>query len=140
MQITQLIDSQPTIMQEISMFINKVTLQELKNRIEEKVFKMLAKLKKQNKQINESVINREDFLEVMKNVDGKGLSESTLQLIQPLVQVNPNNGHIYQAKMVNFLIDEVNAKAEISKDAVVSKTQNGGQVLSFKQLESDDEQ
>ena len=36
-------------MQEISMFINKVTLQELKNRIEEKVFKMLAKLKKQNK-------------------------------------------------------------------------------------------
>ena len=42
--------------------------------------------------------------------------------------------------MVSFLIDEINAKALIGKDAVVSQTQNGGQVLSFKQLESDDEQ
>ena len=49
MQITQLIDSQPAILQEIATMIQKVTLPELKSRIEEKVFKMLAKLKKQNK-------------------------------------------------------------------------------------------
>ena len=49
MQITQLIDSQPAILQEIATMIQQVTLPELKSRIEEKVFKMLAKLKKQNK-------------------------------------------------------------------------------------------
>ena len=42
---------------------------------------MLAKLKKNNKQINESVINRDDFLEVMKSIDGTGLSEETQSLM-----------------------------------------------------------
>ena len=112
----------------------------MKERLEEKIYKMLAKLKKNNKQINESVINRDDFLAVMKSIDGQGLSQESQALIQPLVQVNPNHGHIYQAKIVAFLIEEVNAKYEITKGATVQNTQNGGQVLSFKQLESDDEQ
>ena len=50
-----------------------------------KIYKMLAKLKKNNKQINESVINKDDFVEVLKGVDGKGISDVTLELIQPLV-------------------------------------------------------
>ena len=73
---------------------------------------MLAKLKKNNKQINESVINRDDFLQLLKDVDGKGISEETLELIQPLLQVNPNHGHIYQAKIARFLFDEINAKRD----------------------------
>lgn len=105
----------------------------------EKVYKMLAKLKKNNKQINESVINKEDFLEVIKVINDSGISENTQNLIQPLVQVNANHGHIYQAKIVNFLLDEVDAMREMRKMGNVESTQGGGQVLSFKQLESDDE-
>ena len=65
--------------------IQKVSFEGLKERIEEKVYKMLAKLKKNNKQINESVINRDDFLAVMKSIDGQGLSQESQALIQPLV-------------------------------------------------------
>ena len=100
---------------------------------------MLAKLKKNNKQINESVINRDDFLEVMKGIDGKGISEDLQALMQPLVQVNANHGHIYQAKIVLFLFDEVSAQMKSSEDATDEKAPDGGQVLSFKQLESDDD-
>lgn len=98
---------------------------------------MLAKLKKNNKQINESVINRDDFVEVMKGIDGKGISENVLTLIQPLVQVNINHGHIYQAKILLFLFDEVNSQINSGKGS--EKAPDGGQVLSFKQLESDDD-
>ena len=65
--------------------IQKVGFDGLKERLEEKIYKMLAKLKKNNKQINESVINRDDFLAVMKSVDGQGLSQESQALIQPLV-------------------------------------------------------
>lgn len=99
--------------------IEAVSFEGLKSMMTEKVYKMLAKLKKNNKQVNESVINREDLLEVFKAVNGKGLSEASVALIQPLVQVNPNHGHIYQAKIVGFLLDEANAKKEISADATV---------------------
>ena len=101
---------------------------------------MLAKLKKQNKQINESVINRDDFVAVLKAIDDKGISDETLALIQPLVQVNPNHAHIFQSKIVGFVLDEINAsRKEVTKEAFVAETQGGGQVLSFKQLESDDD-
>jgi len=88
------------------------------------------------------VIDRDAFLEVIKSIDDEGLSEGTQAIIQPLVQVNPNHGHIFQAKMVLFLFDEANAKWELTKsnNTNVQQTKNGGQVLSFKQLESDDEQ
>ena len=46
MQITKLIDSQPAMMKELAQFIEKVTLAGLKELIEGKVYKMLAKLKK----------------------------------------------------------------------------------------------
>ncbi len=65
--------------------IDAVTYEGLKKMMSEKVYKMLAKLKKNNKQVNESVINRDDLLEVLKQVDGKGLSENSVALIQPLV-------------------------------------------------------
>ena len=65
--------------------IQKVGFDGLKERLEEKIYKMLAKLKKNNKQINESVINRDDFLAVMKSIDGQGLSQESQALIQPLV-------------------------------------------------------
>lgn len=94
----------------------------LKEKINDKVYKMLAKLKKNNKQINESVINKEDLLEVFKSIDNKGLSDDMVALIQPLLQVNPNHGHIYQAKIVNFLLDETQARRELMKDAKVEQT------------------
>ena len=80
---------------ELLTLIDAVTLEGLKERIGEKVYKMLAKLKKNNKQINESVINRDDFVSILKSVDDKGITDETLALIQPLVQVNPNHGHIF---------------------------------------------
>jgi len=73
------------MMKEIAALIQKASLDGLKALLEEKVYKMLAKLKKNNKQINESVINRDDFLAAMKSVDGKGVSEASQALIQPLV-------------------------------------------------------
>ena len=80
-----MIDSQPALLKEVAALISKAGLDGLKSRLAEKVYKMLAKLKKNNKQINESVINRDDFLEVMKSIDGTGLSEETQSLMQPLV-------------------------------------------------------
>ena len=56
--------------------------------IEAKVYKMAAKLKKNNKQVNESVIKRGDFLEVLQEINpnyGQGISDETLALIQPLL-------------------------------------------------------
>ena len=76
---------------------------------------------------------------MLKDVNGVGLTDGTLGLIQPLVQVNPNHGHIYQAKIVGFLLDEIQAKKEMTAGANVEQTQGGAQILSFKQLESDDE-
>jgi len=64
-------------MQEFVHLIRKVSLEELKSKIEERVYKMLAKLKKNNKTINESVINREEFLEVIEQLNGKSLSVET---------------------------------------------------------------
>ena len=111
----------------------------MKETIDGKVYKMLAKLKKNNKQVNESVINRDDLLEVLRAINGKGLTDEAVALIQPLVQVNPNHGHIYQAKIVTFLLDESYAKREMTQGATVHQTQDGAQVVSFKQLESDEE-
>ena len=62
-----------------------------------------------------------------------------VSLIQPLLEVNPNHSHIYQVKIVNFLLDETQARREMAKDANIEQTQNGSQVVSFKQLESDEE-
>lgn len=64
--MSQLVDSQPQVSQELLSLIDSVTLDGLKARIGDKVYKMLAKLKKNNKQINESVINRDDFVEVLR--------------------------------------------------------------------------
>lgn len=77
MQITQLVNGQPAMTKELAQLIQKVTLPELKSRLEEKVYGMLVKIKKQNTQITESAINRDDFLEVIKSVDGQGLSQGT---------------------------------------------------------------
>ena len=100
---------------------------------------MLAKLKKNNKQINESIINRDDFLNVLREINPAGMTEETLNLIQPLLQVNPNHGHIFQAKIVNFLLDEIHARRAVGQGANIEKTQSGAQVLSFQQLQSEDE-
>ena len=65
--------------------IKKATIDGVKDRIQSKVYKLVLKLKKNNKQINESVIDRDAFFEVIKSIDGKGLSEATQALIQPFV-------------------------------------------------------
>ena len=61
--------------------IKKATIDGVKDRIQSKVYKLVLKLKKNNKQINESVIDRDAFFEVIKSIDGKGLSEATQVLI-----------------------------------------------------------
>ena len=121
-QISSLIENNSELRTEFGALIDSVGVDQLKQLINEKVYKMLAKLKKNNKQINESVINKDDFLEVIKVINETGISENTQNLIQPLVQVNANHGHIYQAKIVNFLLDEVNAMKEMSKVGNVENT------------------
>ena len=69
-----MVDSQPELSKEVLAIVDAVTVDGLKQRIGEKVYKMLAKLKKNNKQINESVINREDFEEVIVGINQKGLT------------------------------------------------------------------
>ena len=56
---------------------------------------------------------------MLKSVDGTGLSEETIAKIQPFVQVNPNHGHIYQAKIVTFFLDESIAMRDTTKGAEV---------------------
>jgi len=89
------VENSPELVIEMLALVDAVTIEGLRERINEKVYKMLAKLKKNNKQINESVVNRDDLLGVLREIDGKGLSDEVVSLIQPLVQVNPNHGHIY---------------------------------------------
>ena len=74
-------ESSPELVIEVLALVDAVTIVGLKERINEKVYKMLAKLKKNNKQINESVINRDDLLEVLREIDGKGLSDEVVSLI-----------------------------------------------------------
>ena len=90
-----MIDSQPDFVREILAIADAVTFEELKARMNEKVYKMAATIKKNNKQISESVINRDDLLAVFREINGNGLSNEAIKLMQPLVQVNPNHGHIY---------------------------------------------
>ena len=85
MQVSQLVDQQPQISQELLSIIDSVGLDGLKQRIGEKVYKKLAKVKKNNKQINESVITRDDFIDILKQIDSNGITDETLALIQPLV-------------------------------------------------------
>ena len=85
MQVSQLVDQQPQISQELLSIIDSVGLDGLKQRIGEKVYKQLAKVKKNNKQINESVITRDDFIDILKQIDSNGITDETLALIQPLV-------------------------------------------------------
>ena len=80
-QISLMIDSEPIVMKETVALIKALGLEGLKARIGEKVYKMLAKLKKNNKTINESVVNREDFLQVLEAVNGKGLSAESQAVI-----------------------------------------------------------
>lgn len=61
-QISQLIKTQPESCLEILGLIDADGIEGLKSRLQTKVYKMLAKLKKNNKQINESVIDREEFI------------------------------------------------------------------------------
>ena len=90
---------------------------------------MIAKLKGKNKEINERVIDRDPLLEVLKSINGVGISEHTVEAIQPLVQVNANHGHIYHFKRIEHLLDEINARHQ--PNAQIENTATG-QVLSFK--------
>lgn len=124
-QISNLIESQPQLIKAITSVIDAVGLADLKQRINEKVYKIDAKRKTNGKQVNESIINKQDLLDILKSINGEGLTDEMVELIQPLVQVNQNHGHIYRQKIVNFLIDETQARAELMKDANVEQTQNG---------------
>lgn len=76
--------------------------------------------------MNESVINRDDFIQVLKDIvvdttpnkQQTGLSEKTLAMVQPHLQVNPNHAHIFQAKIVRFLLDEVDANRLMIQAAI----------------------
>jgi len=46
---------------------------------------MAATIKKNNKQINESVINKDELLALFRECNGKGLSNEAVKLMQPLV-------------------------------------------------------
>ena len=70
-----MIDNQPELAQKLAGLIDAVGMKGLKEKINEKMYKMLAKLKKNNKQINESVINKDDLLQVFKEIDGSGLTD-----------------------------------------------------------------
>lgn len=95
MQIGQLIKSDPEHCLEILAMVDAVGIDEVKSRLQAKVYKMLAKLKKNNKQINESVVNREDFIDLFKQINGIGISDETLAVFQSMIQVNPNHPHIF---------------------------------------------
>ena len=64
-----MIENQPQVSAEFEPIIEAASLEGLKKMIEAKVYKMAAKLKKNNKQVNESVIKREDFLEVLQEIN-----------------------------------------------------------------------
>ena len=80
-----MIDSQPELAREIIAIVDAVTFEDLKERMNQKVYKMAATIKKNNKQINESVINKDELLALFRECNGKGLSNEAVKLMQPLV-------------------------------------------------------
>jgi len=85
MQINRLIKSDPGHCLEILALVDAVGIDEVKNRLQDKVYKMLAKLKKNNKQINESVVDRDDFIDLFKQINGIGIPDETLAVFQSMV-------------------------------------------------------
>lgn len=125
MQISNMIESHPQLVTALTSVIDAVGMEGLKQKINEKVYKIDAKRKTNGKQVNESIINKQDLLDILKSINGAGLTEDLVALIQPMVQVNQNHGHIYRHKIVTFLIDETHVQGELMKNANVEQTQNG---------------
>lgn len=120
-----MIESHPQLVTALTSVIDAVGMEGLKQKINEKVYKIDAKRKTNGKQVNESIINKQDLLDILKSINGAGLTEDLVALIQPMVQVNQNHGHIYRHKIVTFLIDETHVQGELMKNANVEQTQNG---------------
>ena len=125
MQISNMIESHPQLVTALTSVIDAVGMEGLKQKINEKVYKIDAKRKTNGKQVNESIINKQDLLDILKSINGAGLTEDLVALIQPMVQVNQNHGHIYRHKIVTFLIDKTHVQGELMKNANVEQTQNG---------------
>ena len=94
-------------------------------------------VKSKNKQTEVPVVDRKALQELMTKSLGDGLTEEFFDKISPIVQLNPKFNHIYQYKHLVLLIREVHAR--ISEGVQMQETNDGAQVVSFKQLESDEE-
>ena len=134
-QISELLDTDPQVTRELYEMLHSTThgtAEQIGKAIEEKSFHQIVKTK--NKQQTVDVIRKAEFLGICQ-----GLSESTISAIEPLVYLNPKYGELYQVKNIGFLFNEVAAKADLLENAKVTQGQDGAQVVSFKQLESDEE-
>lgn len=112
-------------------------MKEITEAINEKSFMQMVKSK--NKSSSVGVIKKTDFIAVCQTVVKQGLSDAVLEAIEPLVYLNPKYREFYQVKNLGFLFNEVGAQADLTQNADVAKGQDGAQVVSFKQLESDEE-
>ena len=97
-------------------------------------------VKSKNKTSTVSVIRKEELINVFKQVNPpEGLSENVLALIEPLVYLNPKFPQIYQVKNLGMILGEAAARTQLMEGASVTQAADGAQVVSFKQLESDEE-
>ena len=92
--------------------IDLVTIEGLIRLVKENSYKIKAHLKISNKQVNESVVNKDDFLAVLKQIDGKGISDETQSMITPLLQVNSNHSNIFKVKFLTKLLKEIDSRRD----------------------------
>lgn len=93
-------------------------------------------VKSKNKQTNVFVVDRSAMKDLMAKHLGDTLSDAFFEAISPIVQLNPKFNDIYQYKHLGLLIREVHAR--IDDGAQMKEASDGAQVVSFKQLESDE--
>ena len=69
----------------------------------------------------------------------EGLSNEFLDLIDPVIQLKSKTAQIYQYKYLVVLIREVYERNKLASEGNEIQKTNNGEMISFKQLDSDDE-
>ena len=85
------------------------------------------------------VVFKEDFDNLIRKEFGVVLSDQFYSIIEPVIMLKSKKAQIFQYKYLIVLMREVNTQNQLDKDGTKIQQTSDGQMISFKQLDSDDE-
>ena len=85
------------------------------------------------------VVFKEDFDTLIRKEFGVVLSDQFYSIIEPVIMLKSKKAQIFQYKYLIVLMREVNTQNQLDKDGTKIQQTSDGQMISFKQLDSDDE-